>query len=77
MRRSCATVALQKSKAKQLPMKNLHNPGCNFYIPKSKACFWVRDHMHRRQQSIRQEGQEQSYIYLAIIPKLIQNTLQQ
>ena len=58
-------------------MKKIHNPDYNLYIPKNKPCFWVRDNMHCRQQSIRQQGKEQSYIYLTIISKLIQNPLQQ
>ncbi len=58
-------------------MKKIHNPVCNFYIPKNKPCFWVRDNMYSRQQSIRQQDKDLSYIYLTIISKLIQNPLQQ
>jgi hypothetical protein len=76
MRRSCVTGALQISKAKKLPMKNLHNPVCHFYFPENESCFWVRDVMHSRQLITSQQHQERVYTYLAIISKLRQNTLQ-
>ena len=58
-------------------MKTLHNPVCNFYISKSKVRFWVRDNMHSRQLNICQQGDGRVYIYLTIISKPTQNTLQQ
>jgi len=58
-------------------MKNLHNPVCHFYIPENEPCFRVRDVIHSRQLTIRQQCEGRVYIYLAIISKLIQNTLQQ
>jgi hypothetical protein len=57
-------------------MKNPHKLICNFYISKNKVRFWVGDNMHSRQLSISRQEDMQSYIYLAVISKLIQNTLQ-
>lgn len=57
-------------------MKNTHNPICHFYFPENESCFWVRDVMHSRQLNIRQQGGGRVYTYLAIISKLIENTLQ-
>ena len=57
-------------------MKNLHKPICHFYFPKNESCFWVGDAMHGRQLTIRQPDEGRVYNYLAIISKLIQNTLQ-
>ena len=58
-------------------MKNPHNPVCHFYFPENEPCFWVGDVMPNRQLNICQQGEGWVYIYLAIISKLIQNTLQQ
>ena len=58
-------------------MKNLHKPVCHFYFSKNEPCFRVRDAMHSRQLTIRQPDEGRVYKYLAIISKLIKNTLQQ
>ncbi len=51
--------------------------GTDFYFSKNKNSFWVGDVMAGMQLSICRQGDMQSYTYLSIISKTIENTLQE
>jgi hypothetical protein len=59
-----------------LPVKK-YNTGTNFYFPKNRNSFWVRDVMYAGQQNITTMPAREPYINIASFPKPTQNTLQE
>ena len=58
-------------------MKNLYNPIADFYIPEKQSCFRVRVVVQTVEPSVRKQHNTKAYIYVAILAKITESTLDQ
>jgi hypothetical protein len=58
-------------------MKKVYNPIFDFFIPEKRCCFWVGVVMQTVRLSLRKQQNTQSYVYVVLLTKITENTLQQ
>jgi hypothetical protein len=58
-------------------MKKVYNPIPDFFIPEKRCCFWVGVVMQTVEPSVRKQHNTKAYIYVAILAKITESTLDQ
>jgi hypothetical protein len=49
----------------------------DLFIPEKRCCFWVGVVMQTVRLSLRKQQNTQSYVYVVLLTKITENTLQQ